>query len=121
MFAEQYATCTMTGDLNSQLVASNNWAWSNSRLRAVFGNNQPNREIYDSGGFPGGYQPVLLFQVQPDYLNTCDTARAQSPHTGGMNVGLGDGSVRFVNGNISVASWQAACDPQDGKPLGADW
>ena len=72
-------------------------------------------------GFPGGYQPVLLFQVQPDFLNTCDTARAQSAHTNGMAVALGDGSVRFVNGNIGVATWQAACDPQDGTPLGADW
>ncbi len=61
MFAEQYATCTSVADLNSQLVASNNWAWSNSRLRAVFGNNQPHREIYSDGGFAGGYQPVLLF------------------------------------------------------------
>ena len=38
-----------------------------------------------------------------------------------MNVGLGDGSTRFVSGSISAATWAHACDPQDGNPLGSDW
>jgi prepilin-type N-terminal cleavage/methylation domain-containing protein/prepilin-type processing-associated H-X9-DG protein len=116
MYAEQYMTCTSTGDITSSLVASSHWAWSNGRLRAVFCNNQPGREIYS-----GGYQPCLLFQVQPNYLTTCDTARAQGPHTGGINVCLGDGSVRFVGAGISAATWAAACDPRDGAVLGPDW
>src|SRR5262249_24456576 len=121
MYGELYMTCTNQGTLNSNLVASSNWAWSNSRFPAVFCNNQPNREIYSSGGFAGGFQPCLLFQVQPYYLKACFTERAQSGHTGGINVCLGDGSVRFVSGTISAATWVAACDPRDGVPLGPDW
>jgi prepilin-type processing-associated H-X9-DG protein len=62
-----------------------------------------------------------MFQVQPNYLTQCDPARAQSPHPGGINVCMGDGSVRFVSSGISAATWASACDPQDGVPLGADW
>jgi hypothetical protein len=45
-----------------------------------------------------------------------------------MNVGLGDGSVRFVSGNISSntsltvpGTWQMAMIPNDGGPLRDDW
>jgi hypothetical protein len=38
-----------------------------------------------------------------------------------MQVGLGDGSVRSVTSGISLATWQAACHPADGVPLGSDW
>jgi prepilin-type processing-associated H-X9-DG protein len=33
---------------------------------------------------------------------------ANSLHTGGVNVGLGDGSVRFVSFSIALAPWIAA-------------
>jgi prepilin-type N-terminal cleavage/methylation domain-containing protein len=47
--------------------------------------------------------------------------RATSPHTAGINAGLGDGSVRFVSGGISGATWFAASTPQGGETLGSDW
>jgi hypothetical protein len=47
--------------------------------------------------------------------------RATSPHTAGINAGLGDGSVRFVSGGISGTTWFAACTPQGGETLGSDW
>jgi prepilin-type N-terminal cleavage/methylation domain-containing protein/prepilin-type processing-associated H-X9-DG protein len=47
--------------------------------------------------------------------------RAVSPHTGGINVGLGDGSVRFVSQGISQSTWYAACTPAGGEVLGPDW
>jgi prepilin-type N-terminal cleavage/methylation domain-containing protein len=47
--------------------------------------------------------------------------RATSPHTSGINVGLGDGSVRFVSGSISGTTWFAACTPASGDILGSDW
>ena len=51
----------------------------------------------------------------------CDRRLASSPHTAGMNVGLGDGSVRFLTGTISPTTWANACNPQDGLTLGNDW
>jgi prepilin-type N-terminal cleavage/methylation domain-containing protein/prepilin-type processing-associated H-X9-DG protein len=47
--------------------------------------------------------------------------RATSPHTGGINVGLGDGSVRFVASGVSGTTWFAATTPQSGDLLGPDW
>jgi prepilin-type N-terminal cleavage/methylation domain-containing protein/prepilin-type processing-associated H-X9-DG protein len=47
--------------------------------------------------------------------------RAVSPHTGGINVGMGDGSVHLVTQGISGNTWFYACNPQDGLPLGPDW
>ena len=38
----------------------------------------------------------------PNWLSACDILRAQSPHTGGMNLCLADGGVRFVSGGISL-------------------
>jgi len=48
----------------------------------------------------------------------CDGGRASSPHSGGINVGLGDGSVRFVSGSIAGLTWWAALTPQGGESLG---
>ena len=42
-------------------------------------------------------------------------------HSGGSNVGLGDGSVRFVRGTVSDTTWAQANDPQDGQALAGDW
>ena len=67
------------------------------------------------------YQKCLLFQTVPDWLNSCDWTRAQSPHSGGMNVGVGDGSVRFLSGSIDADLWANLCDPRDGQTVGANW
>jgi prepilin-type processing-associated H-X9-DG protein len=47
--------------------------------------------------------------------------RAVSPHTGGINVGLGDGSVRFLNQGISGKTFFAATTPAGGEVLANDW
>jgi type II secretory pathway pseudopilin PulG len=75
----------------------------------------------EQGVTPTG-QVIQPFQVVPDWQNGCDwqVTQLQSPHAGGMNVGVGDGSVRFINANISISTWVAVCDPRDGGPLG-EW
>ena len=60
------------------------------------------------------------FQVQPTDAQ-CNPVRAQSPHTGGMNAGLWDGSVRFISANISQQTWWWACTPNGGETLGNNW
>jgi len=51
----------------------------------------------------------------------CNGGIASSPHTGGINVGLGDGSVRFVSGGISTQTWWYALTPNQGEVLGNNW
>jgi prepilin-type N-terminal cleavage/methylation domain-containing protein len=60
------------------------------------------------------------FQVVPG-ANVCDPNVANSPHSGGMQVGLGDGSVRSLGAGLSLTTFQLACNPSDGQPLGPDW
>jgi len=52
---------------------------------------------------------------------SCDPTILESPHTGAMLVGLGDGSVRTLSSGTSVQTWWKACVPDDGMPLGSDW
>lgn len=41
--------------------------------------------------------------------------------SGGVNVAICDGSVRFVSQSISMQTWQAACTRDGGEVLGNDW
>jgi prepilin-type N-terminal cleavage/methylation domain-containing protein len=116
VFAERYATCGIGGSLNGTSTYGSLWADSNSVWRPAFCINNVSQTPSTAG-----YLTCAMFQVQPDYLNSCDNGRAQAGHTGGMNVGLGDASVRFLTSGISPTTWAHACDPRDGNPLGPDW
>ena len=116
MFTERYGTCGSGGSLNSGSTYGNDWSDSDSVWRPVFCINN----IYRTPT-SGGYAPCQLFQVQPHWLNGCDSQRTQSPHSTGINVCLGDASVRFVSRSVSATTWARACDPQDGAPLDNDW
>jgi prepilin-type processing-associated H-X9-DG protein len=57
-----------------------------------------------------------MFQERPLWPAANDsTSGGQTPHTGAMNVGAGDGSVQTVSGSISPAVWARLCDPRDGE------
>ena len=45
---------------------------------------------------------------------------ARSNHTGGVNVVLGDGSVRFVQNGVSLQVWQAAASINGGEVVSAN-
>jgi hypothetical protein len=74
-----------------------------------------------STAFPDGVQArTPPFQTSPP-PTACQASEAQSFSTGGIVVGLGDGSCRIVNPGISVASWTYAIYPNDGQTLSGDW
>ena len=64
--------------------------------------------------------PDRTYQVAPAITN-CYPAMAQTPHSSGMLVALGDGSVRQISPNISPATFWAAVTPAAGDTLGSDW
>jgi len=71
--------------------------------------------------------PAAIFMVRPPVTpNPCPFSdgsqyRAVSPHNGGINVGLGDGSVRFVSQGVSANTWWFALTCNGGEVLGNDW
>jgi prepilin-type N-terminal cleavage/methylation domain-containing protein len=63
---------------------------------------------------PGGIQGNVVPRA-------CDYRRLNALHGNVMTAGLADGSVRAISSSINPITWQLACSPADGKPLGADW
>jgi Tfp pilus assembly protein PilE len=64
------------------------------------------------------------FQIAPPPSGgapPCTVTRANTPHTGGMQTALADGSVRTLGRGVTLATYRAACNPSDGAVLGADW
>jgi prepilin-type processing-associated H-X9-DG protein len=110
LFAERYANC-YDGSLpwwSGSLWADSNWYFRPELCNYTYYTSTP-------------YSPCQPFQDRPRFDRDCNWLRAQTPHTGGINVCLADGSVRSVSSSISVTTWQQACDPRDGGVLGADW
>jgi prepilin-type N-terminal cleavage/methylation domain-containing protein/prepilin-type processing-associated H-X9-DG protein len=104
------------------------WWWDYNSFQAPLGSDGDCGSI----GFSGpAYLP--LFQPPVSYCLSNTTTltwgatpsvcmcRATSPHTGGINVGLGDGSVRFLSAGISGTTFYAACTPNGGETLASDW
>ena len=114
LYAERYGTCGPTPDPNASSTWGNLWSDSNVQWRPTFCMNSPTP-------LPGGYVPCLPFQVNPNWVPGCNPNQAQSPHSQGMSVGVADGSVRFISGDMRLPVWQALCDPRDGTPVPGDW
>jgi prepilin-type N-terminal cleavage/methylation domain-containing protein len=70
--------------------------------------------------YPNGFTGNGLFQLRP-LAGQCVPTVTQTAHTGGMLVGLGDGSARLVSASISLGTWQSAITPAGGEILGSDW
>jgi prepilin-type N-terminal cleavage/methylation domain-containing protein len=60
-------------------------------------------------------------QVSCIPVSQANPYRPNSAHTGTMQVGMMDGSVRGVGASVSYTTWSLACFPADGLPLGSDW
>lgn len=110
-----YGSCSLSTDPGNGASAAALWADSTRPWRPVMCHNSAAKTVSP------GYAACFTFQVQPKFFGGCDPSRGQSAHTGGMMVGLGDGSVRFVAAGVSPTTWAYACDPRDGNPMGSDW
>ena len=114
-FGEAYGSCSLSTNPASGGSTASLYADSTLPWRPIMCHNSSDKSV------SSGYAPCNMFQVQPVGFGGCDPSRGQSGHTGGMVVGLGDGSVRFVARGMSLVTWASACDPRDGIPLGSDW
>lgn len=67
--------------------------------------------------------PKSKFQTLPSPFNTdaCDPQRTSTAHSGGMVVGVADGSVRRVGPAIDPEIWWALCTSAGGEVVPADW
>jgi len=54
-------------------------------------------------------------------LNCSNQGEIYAFHTGGSNVCMGDGSVRFIRESIALRTLMTLCARADGKPIPGDW
>jgi prepilin-type N-terminal cleavage/methylation domain-containing protein len=80
-------------------------------------NNTPNSPNPDHLVFYQANNDPMMPSVQSG--NAYNAAR--SNHTGGVNVTLGDASVRFISNSITVTTWQSMGTMNGGEVLGSDF
>ncbi|HZU04159.1 MAG TPA: DUF1559 domain-containing protein [Ktedonobacteraceae bacterium] len=97
--------------------ASCNGPWWESQIAFAVPDWNPPAEWY----FVIQPLPVGYCDGPPSYNATPVQHSPTSWHTGGINVGLGDGSVRFVAQGLSLNTWLYALTPAGGDLLGPDW
>jgi prepilin-type N-terminal cleavage/methylation domain-containing protein/prepilin-type processing-associated H-X9-DG protein len=136
LFAEKYSKCNGNGNPGGTWWMRGVWhggqfftgfslnqdSYPADRLSAVFGGG---RGVDGTVWLTG---TASKFLVQPAFSTKtipqggkCLRTVASSPHTAGMNVGLADGSVRFLPQSISATTWWWAVTPMGQETLGADW
>ncbi len=135
---EKYADCSFCGPVynpDASIPCSDPSALNRGNAGNVWGRASGNGSLTAPGTTPpstyGPYfanqlvGPTYQFQVQPIWGKSspgmCDYRLPSSPHSGGIDVLLGDASVRFVSKGIAAATWWAALTPAGGEALGSDW
>jgi len=118
-----YFPANFTDGSSNTIMFMDKLAWCNS---GAYPDNYwpdwgPNVSSTEYGNPTGPAAPI--FQVQPTGgpPAVCVGDRGSSPHPGGIQVSLADGSVRFVGAGIDSATWWAALTPAGGEVLGSNW
>jgi prepilin-type processing-associated H-X9-DG protein len=129
-FTESYAGNNFTGDQTLY------WWDYNSFETPASANGDCGGLNRWGGGFVAKGQPDPYTPMNLPNVNYCTNTtgpwtwggqvsvcmcRAVSPHAGGINAALGDGSVRLISTGIGPTTWYAACTPNTGDLLGQDW
>jgi prepilin-type N-terminal cleavage/methylation domain-containing protein len=125
MYLERYAVCNGQGP--------NRYAAADTETPSYFWPSSPSQSQAQANNWVGSTGPNYPTGINaapaPDaYLpqwrpadNQCQTISVQSYSAGGIQVSLGDGSVRSVTPSISATTWSYALTPADGNPLPPDW
>jgi len=120
-FAERYKNCSPDG-ANGGGCTLPSWAWNtivnngDCWSSPTFGGQEAGLGDLNCGGATFGNGSVA-FQAGPS-AQQCNWYVTQGGHTGTMQVGLGDGSVRGVSPGIGTTTWRNACVPNDGQVPG---
>ena len=101
--------------VTSTAYGHNAWsgaAWGGSHSGTL------NFNAYDHVNTPGGLSCVDGNAQQPG--DNTDALTANSNHSGGVNVGLADGSVKFIKNTINYQTWWGLGTRNGGEILSAD-
>jgi prepilin-type N-terminal cleavage/methylation domain-containing protein len=137
-FAESYSVCGPSGGTTGTQYVELIWGEDGQNSGPIGQNYNANVFFVPafwnsgrqySGDNPGTYTGpnaatsglgTPLPQIKPT-KDQCDPKRVQGFSTGGIQVGLADGSVRSVSAAVSQATWGKAVEANDGLVMGSDW
>jgi prepilin-type processing-associated H-X9-DG protein len=93
---------------------------------SLFPQTAAKRPVFTLRNENGLFYSLRLLLYHP--TETIAMAKSQSPHVGGINVAMGDGSTRIVSSTVSGSTtgpnwgtWGAALTPNGNDILGPDW
>jgi len=96
-FTEKPPVCSNSTSTGGNLWAAAQFFPANNNFAGTF-------------GYPIVSNQITLFQeIKPGAA--CNQFAAGTPHTGGINVAMGDGHVVFATTSVSQATWQAVVTP----------
>jgi prepilin-type N-terminal cleavage/methylation domain-containing protein/prepilin-type processing-associated H-X9-DG protein len=108
---QTYQTCSALNPLTAvPLTSKQGFSWVMGEMCCTQYNHVagPNARTCASLGFPGSMANMAM-QVPPS-----------SRHPGGVNVLLGDGSVRFIKDTVSLPTWRAVGSRSGGETISSD-
>lgn len=94
-------------------------SWFNGDYRSWTGN--LNSQWFYTASFtldPAGGEPSVTWFVGSEVINTHNWGSPYSFHTGGIHIGLADGSVRFLSENIDLDTVSALTSMNGGEVVG---
>jgi len=113
-FPTQAELDTIAADPGTKVLTNNGrwWAW-HSHTDALFNTAAPpNWKCQNGAGGAGVGGAGLAWD------SCTGLVPARSLHTGGVNVCLADGSVRFISNTVALLTWQLLGNARDGQVLG---
>jgi prepilin-type processing-associated H-X9-DG protein len=114
-FAERYLNCYQGTAPCSGGCTYPTWGWYNGHPAGLW-----DVPLFNDGTTWQGATTQGIFQTTPS-INNCDWRVLQSAHSGTMQVGMADGSVRGVAPAIGLSNWQIVTQPSDGLTPDGNW
>jgi prepilin-type N-terminal cleavage/methylation domain-containing protein len=122
VFAEKYQVCGPTASRVAAFYYGETCLDCGSPGNYPASCNRLGPDPHTLGSPPMFYNSLTVIpQARPAPRNGCNPCMLQAPNAGGIQVGLGDGSVRTVSTGVSLTTWANAVNPADGNVLGSDW
>jgi prepilin-type N-terminal cleavage/methylation domain-containing protein len=74
-----------------------------------------------TGVLLSGVIQLPQWNIRANYMSSCNPQFTQGLHTGGIQVGMGDGSARFVSQYVTPSSWATAVNALNTGVIGDDF
>ena len=124
-----YTMATITDGTSNTIAFVDRYTSTNTWWQQAWAYPCTSNDCYDSANYPdlwnsySAQSPPVVSSSGP-VVNLAYPGNAIAivgPHTGGAQVSLMDGSVRFVSTSMSQATVNLALCPNDGGVMGTDW